>query len=105
MSGAWHRLGRWLLTATLAAGCGLASPAHAQSNPSFQAFVEALWPEAKALGVSRPTFDAAFKGVEPDMGLPDLVRPGTNPAGDATSSAKGQAEFTRPPQDYLNKSQ
>ncbi len=102
---AWHRLGQWLLTATFVAGCALASPAHAQSNPSFQLFLEALWPEAKALGVSRSTFDAAFKGVEPDMGLPDLVRPGANPAGDATSSAKGQAEFTRPPQDYLNKAQ
>ena len=85
--------------------CAIVAPVVAQSNGSFQSFIETLWPEAKTLGVSRATFDAAFKGVEPDLGLPDLIRPGANPAGDATSSAKGQAEFTRPPQDYLNKSQ
>ncbi len=105
ISGRWQERGRWLLSAIVAVGCVLATPTQAQSNGSFQAFLEALWPEAKALNVSRTTFDTAFKGVEPDMGLPDLVRPGADPAGDATSSAKGQAEFTRPPQDYLNKSQ
>lgn len=104
-AGKWHRHGRWLVMATAAIGCALISPIHAQPIPSFQSFVAALWPEAKALGVSRATFDAAFKDVEPDLGLPDLVRPGADPAGDATSNAKGQAEFTRPPQDYLNKSQ
>lgn len=46
-------------------------PAHAgaktPAKPSgFQAFVAELWPQAKARGVSRATFDAAFAGVEPD---------------------------------------
>lgn len=71
------------------------SPGDAQSP--FAAFVEALWPEAKAFGISRATFDAAFKGVEPDLMLPDLVLPGRERA-----SEKGQAEFTKPPQDYLD---
>ena len=94
---------RVLLAAMAVLSCAVLSPLRAQTTNPFQAFLEGLWPEAKALGISRATFDAAFKGVEPDLGLPDLVRPGANPAGDATSSAKGQAEFTRPPQDYLDR--
>ncbi len=73
------------------------SAALAQSNDGFRRFVEALWPEAEAKGVSRATFDAAFKGVVPDLSLPDLVLPGKTPSG-----AKGQAEFTRTPAEYLN---
>src|SRR5262245_14617439 len=38
----------------------------AQSPSGFRQFVEALWPEAEAQGVSRATFDAAFQGVEAD---------------------------------------
>ena len=72
----------------------------AVAEPAFQAFVEALWPEAQAAGVSRATFDRAFKGVEPDLTLPDLILPGRPQDG-----AKGQAEFTRPPQDYLSRPQ
>ena len=30
------------------------------------------------MGVSRATFDAAFRGVEPDLTLPDLVLPGAS---------------------------
>jgi lytic murein transglycosylase len=89
------RLGEALLAMVLLCA-GLAAPAAAQS--SFAAFVEALWPEARTFGVSRATFDAAFKGVEPDLSLPDLVLPGRTEA-----TVKGQAEFTRPPQDYLDK--
>src|SRR5260370_31317180 len=36
--------------------------ANANNHP-FQLFIEGLWPEAKARGVSRKTFDLAFKGV------------------------------------------
>ena len=76
----------------LRCGGSIAAPA------SFSAFLDELWPEAKAFGVSRATFDSAFKGVEPDLSLPDLVLPGRT-----ESSSKGQAEFTRPPQDYLDR--
>jgi lytic murein transglycosylase len=69
----------------------------AQSPSGFRQFVEALWPEAEAQGVSRATFDAAFQGVEADLALPDLVLPGKTP-----SEVKGQAEFTRTPAEYLN---
>ena len=78
----------------------LCAPAHAAPDPAFRAFVEAVWPEAQAAGVSRATFDRAFKGVEPDLSLPDLVLAGRPP-----DSTKGQAEFTRPPQDYVARAQ
>ncbi len=69
----------------------------AQSPGGFRQFVETLWPEAEAQGVSRATFDAAFRGVEADLSLPDLILPGKMP-----SPVKGQAEFTRTPAEYLN---
>ena len=76
------------------------APADAAPDLAFRAFVEAVWPEARAAGVSRATFDRAFLGVEPDLTLPDLVLPGRPP-----DSTKGQAEFTRPPQDYVARGQ
>ena len=72
----------------------------AQQDGSFQKFIEGVWPEAQKAGVSRVTFDRAFKGVTPDLSLPDLVLPGKQP-----SQSRGQAEFVRPPQDYLNRAQ
>ena len=87
----------WLLCILLAS---LAAPARAAPDPAFRAFVETVWPEAQAAGVSRATFDRAFLGVEPDLTLPDLVLPGRPQDG-----AKGQAEFTRSPQDYVARGQ
>jgi lytic murein transglycosylase len=52
-----------------------------------------LWPEAKARGVSKATFDAAFAGVRPNLDLPDLVLPGAAPA---TPKKQHQAEFGSP---------
>ena len=75
----------------------VAPNARAQSPDGFRQFVETLWPEAEAKGVSRATFDAAFQGVVPDLSIPDLVLPGKTP-----SDVKGQAEFTRTPAEYLN---
>lgn len=69
----------------------------AQSSGGFRQFVETLWPEAAAQGVSRATFEAAFQGVEADLSLPDLVLPGK-----AAGETKGQAEFTRTPAEYLS---
>ncbi len=81
-----------------------AAPAGAQTGPlpngTFQSFIDGVWADAQAAGVTRATFDRAFKGVTPDMALPDLVLPGKQ-----SSQVKGQAEFVRPPQDYLNRSQ
>lgn len=66
----------------------------AQAPDAFRRFLEALWPEAQAMGVSRATFDLALKGVEPDLTLPDLVLPG--------KELKGQAEFTKTPAQYVS---
>ena len=90
------RLRQWLLC--LAVGVvSLFGPA-AQAE-TFRQFLDGLWPEAEALGVSRPAFDAAFKGVEPDYSIPDLELPGREKKVDSS----GQAEFTRAPSQYLDK--
>ena len=67
------------------------------SADAFRAFVDGLWPEAQALGVSRATFDAAFKGLTPDLTLPDLVIEGRK-----RDDSAGQAEFTKSAMEYLN---
>jgi lytic murein transglycosylase len=86
----------WPAVAALLAALLCPSPAaHAQAN--FQAFVESLWPEARTAGVSRATFDAAFKGVQPNLALPDLVLPGKT-----ERDVKGQAEFTKTPAEYID---
>jgi lytic murein transglycosylase len=42
---------------------------------SFAAWIEALWPDAQAAGVSRKTFEAQLKGVKLDWTLPQIVPP------------------------------
>ncbi len=67
-----------------------------QARPPFRDFLETLWPEAQELGVSRATFDKAFKGLKPNYSIPDLLLK-------KKKKATGkQAEFTRPPRAYLN---
>lgn len=89
------RLGAALLTGFLALAPhapalaqGAAKPAATAAQSDFRRFVEGLWPEAKARGVSRATFDAAFRGVTPD---PKIV-----------ALTKKQSEFVRPIWDYVN---
>src|SRR5579864_8649174 len=69
-------------------------PVHADA--AFQAFLQSLWPQAQALGVSRATFDNATRGLEPDLSLPDLALPGR-----PERPSAGQAEFVLTPADYL----
>ena len=76
--------------------CG---PAAAQ-QPSFRAWLETVWPDAERAGVTRKIFDRAFAGVEPDLSLPDLVLPGKE-----KSPTPGQAEFSRTPEQYINRDQ
>ncbi|MEL7049951.1 MAG: lytic murein transglycosylase, partial [Pseudomonadota bacterium] len=71
------------------------APVHSQK--AFGDFIETLWPDAQTAGVSRATFDRAFKGLRPDYKLPDLLFPGQS-----TVKKVGQAEFTRAPGDYLS---
>ena len=72
--------------------------ASARADDTFQTWLAAVWPEAQALGVSRATFDTAFRGLEPDFSIPDLALPGRDKLGSA-----GQAEFTRAPSEYLDR--
>jgi lytic murein transglycosylase len=66
------------------------------ADAAFQQWLAAIWPEAEAMGISRVTFDAATRGLEPDLSLPDLAVPGRPEA-----TPRGQAEFVQTPADYL----
>ena len=77
---------------------GSGAVAKAAGAGDFHAFIESLWPDAKAQGITRKTFDAAFAGVEPDYSIPDLDLP-SRPKVDNN----GQAEFTKTAADYLSK--
>jgi lytic murein transglycosylase len=65
------------------------------ADPAFQKWLAAQWPAAQALGVSRATFDAATRGLEPDLSLPDLSIPGQ------AEKAPQQPEFVQTPAQYL----
>src|ERR1700716_31466 len=84
-------LGALVLVAALL----LPAPARA-ADASFAQFIASLWPGAQAAGVSRATFDAETRGLEPDYKLPDLILPGRPATG-----APSQAEFVQVPADYL----
>jgi lytic murein transglycosylase len=83
-------LGVFLMLGLIGAvGPGLPAVQAQEAAPvEFRQFVEGLWPEAKARGVSRRTFDEAFRNVTPD---PKIV-----------SLTKKQSEFVRPIWDYIN---
>jgi lytic murein transglycosylase len=89
-----------MIRAILLALCAMLASqpaAHAQSEAEFQQFIQSLWPEAQAVGVSRTTFDDATRGLKPDLKLPDLVIPGKPKA-----IPRGQPEFERTPAQYLS---
>src|ERR1700686_2577879 len=71
-----------------------AAPSHA-ADAAFQKFLAETWPEAQTLGVSRATFDAATRELEPDLSLPDLAIPGQ------PEKQPQQAEFVQTPGQYL----
>ncbi|WP_210496734.1 lytic murein transglycosylase [Microvirga antarctica] len=72
----------------LSLSAGAAVPSARAQDADFQQFVQGLWPAAKARGVSRATFDDAFRGVTPDARIIALTRK--------------QSEFVRPIWDYIN---
>lgn len=83
-----------LLPAVVAAG----TPASAAPSPATQArpaadeaafhsFLESLWPKAQARGISRATFDQAFRGLTEDLSVP--------------VAAAAQPEFERPLSAYF----
>ena len=65
----------------------LSSAQETKPDAAFAAFIDALWPDAKAAGVSRETFERAFSGVQLDQGILERT--------------KRQAEFERSIRDYL----
>jgi lytic murein transglycosylase len=74
----------------------LLSPPARAADAAFTQFIASLWPEAQSAGVSRATFDAETRGLEPDYKLPDLILPGRPATG-----APSQAEFVQVPADYI----
>jgi lytic murein transglycosylase len=68
----------------------------AAADAAFQKWIEGMWPQAQAMGVSRRTFDTATRTLEPDLSLPDLDLPGKSGA-----PPRGQAEFVQTPADYV----
>ena len=85
-------LGLLALSLLLAIPAGLASAA--KIDDQFRAWLaKDLWPAAKANGVSKRTFEAAFAGVKPNLKLPDLVLPGEQ---EDTPKDQHQAEFRSP---------
>src|SRR3954471_7196339 len=86
-----HTLPGLLVVAAIAG----ASPARA-ADAAFTQFIASLWPDAQKEGVSRTTFDAETRGLEPDYKLPDLLLPGRPATG-----APSQAEFVQVPADYV----
>jgi lytic murein transglycosylase len=85
---------RSVLAVALLIAAAASLPAYADA--AFQQWLQSLWPQAQQLGVSRATFDAATRGLEPDLSLPDLIIPGR-----PDKAPGGQAEFVQTPADYL----
>jgi lytic murein transglycosylase len=81
--------------AALIAGFLLAATNAFAADAAFTQWLDTLRPDAQALGVSRATFDAATRGLEPDLSLPDLEIPGR------PETAPPQAEFVLTPSQYL----
>lgn len=62
--------------------------AQPDAQAGFQRFLQTLWPLAQARGISRATFDMAFRGVTPDPSIVALTRK--------------QSEFVAPIWQYLS---
>ncbi|MGV1014062.1 MAG: lytic murein transglycosylase [Methyloceanibacter sp.] len=105
------------LAMVLALGALMPLPASAQDGVTaykravekrFAEWLEALWPDAKAAGISRQTFDTQLKGLKLDWSLPHIVPPDpASPGGPALPQALApkplhQAEFDVP-EKYFNK--
>ena len=79
-----------LMAAAAVAASLLGASVPALADAKFVAFIETLWPRAKAAGISRALFDRAFAGItEPDPAVLKL--------------AKDQPEFTSTTSQYLAK--
>jgi membrane-bound lytic murein transglycosylase B len=82
-----------LFAGLLAISCPAGAFAQAQAKPAaqsgaFQGYIQSLWPLAQARGISRATFDNAFRGMTPDASIVALTRK--------------QSEFTAPIWSYIS---
>lgn len=68
----------------------------ARVEQMFQAWIQELWPEAQAQGVSRKTFERAFKGVKLNWKLPEIVPPSVDGAGPVTGKKPKQSHKQAP---------
>ena len=84
-----------VLAAVLWLGLLGAGSAGLAADAAFARWLESLWPSAQQRGVARATFDAATRGLEPDLTLPDLVIPGR------ADRQPAQPEFVQTPAQYL----
>src|SRR4029079_833881 len=64
-------------------------------DAGFDRWLQSVWPDAQALGVSRATFDAAVRGREAELSLPDPALPGK------PEKQPQQPEFVQTPAQYL----
>jgi membrane-bound lytic murein transglycosylase B len=65
-----------------------AGPAHAQDDKNWRAFLDQVWVDAQAKGITRKTFDLAFAGVTPDPRVMPIT--------------KRQPEYIKPAGAYVN---
>src|SRR5437763_5159056 len=79
----------------VALAISVTAPASA-ADAAFTRWLEGIWPDAQQMGVSRKTFEAATRAIEPDLTLPDLDLPGRS-----GQPPRGQAEFVQTPADYI----
>ena len=77
-----------LIVVLIMAAAPPASAQRAAPDQSFSAFVNALWPDAQAKGITRATFDTAMNGVTPDQRV--------------IAATQRQPEYGKPVGDYIN---
>ena len=101
-----------LIAASLVASGFASSPARAiEASPTykrnaekgFETFMDNLWPEAQARGISRRVFDASRKRISLQWDIPDLAPPKLN-GEQPEASRKRQAEFGSPGRYFNEKS-
>ena len=95
------KLTAYMALALLAAVVGALSPLPARAQGAdvaayksavearFSQWLQELWPDAEAAGVTRETFDANIKGLKLDWKLPHLIFP--DPAAPGGPGAAGLA--------------
>jgi lytic murein transglycosylase len=94
---AMKRMIRLLLMAVVTMVVLAAQPSPpAYADAGFDRFLQSLRPRAHQLGVTRATFDATIRGLQPDYTLPDLDLPGR-----PVKPPPGQPEFVQTPGQYL----